>query len=784
MKLRQDALAFAAALFGYGIFFAGIFQQALRGGLIAPSDTLDFGVSTYLSAPSLWSDGLYSGYPVAADPQTLTFYPLLQAFRIVGVPWNLFMVSAYVVAAAACFVLVRRLTGSMLAAAFGGLVFGFSGVMLAHIGNFNQIHAAAWLPLVLYGLHVVRAGRPREGAVITAAAYGVVWLAGHPQVAVYAFYLAAALVAGWLVIDRPDAATRRQRVVWSAVGIAGGICLAAVVILPMLELGAASRRGVGRWDLYIEDALPWRQALQLIFPLSFGGFLTPDGVRVPYVGDNSPIQTTSYLGLLPLALAFAATAKASSAWKDARLWLLLAAVEFCLALGPATPIGWLFYLVPGYASFQLPARHFFLVALCVAVAGGFGFAALQRNAAAYRAAGRGLAVVAVAGVVWGALVLAATPAVRELFAAGPAYLTWAMWLPLAVAAGIAALSVTGAFIAPRVRFAAAAIAVLLLVLHAVELAAVHYVLPGYHFVYAEVPEERVIPHPRMAALGAELRAGGGRILAADGSRNRFLLPNLPRAWQIPAASGTGSLGIERYLDALRMGGSGDVAPESFEPAAQGLDLAGVRYAMVPASSPLADYLRTQSPRWTFVEDLKYSESDPDTWYALFANGRTRPRAWCAAAALPAAAPQILDAVRSGAMPGGGAFDPSRVALVEEGDFDSALGAIRGVDEANEVTATVGTGGERRYLVTSRTPCLLVMSEVYYPWWRAAVDGAGTTLTRVNHTFMALVVPAGSHLVTLSLAPWSLWAGAAISAGTLLGALALLVSARRAARPGG
>ncbi len=69
------------------------------------------------------------------------------------------------------------------------------------------------------------------------------------------------------------------------------------------------------------------------------------------------------------------------------------------------------------------------------------------------------------------------------------------------------------------------------------------------------------------ALGATLRASGQRVLAVDGSRNHFLLPNLPRAWQIPSTSGTGSLGIERCLDVLRMGGSGDVPAETFAPTA-------------------------------------------------------------------------------------------------------------------------------------------------------------------------------------------------------------------------
>ncbi len=190
MDTRGDLRALGAAVACYALFYAAFFAQGfLTSNLIAPSDSLDFGVAAFLSAPALWTGGMFSGYPIAADPQALTWYPLLHLFRATGLGWNAFLVASYVVASATCFLLVRRLTGSTLAGAFGGIVYGFSGVMLAHISHFNQIHAAAWLPLVVYGLQLTREGRHRRGVVVTATAYGLMWTAGHPQLAVYTAYL-------------------------------------------------------------------------------------------------------------------------------------------------------------------------------------------------------------------------------------------------------------------------------------------------------------------------------------------------------------------------------------------------------------------------------------------------------------------------------------------------------------------------------------------------------------------------------------------------------------------
>ena len=776
MSRRFDALTFGSAVALYILFYAAIFQQALLGNnYIAPSDSLDFGVSTYLSDASLWSEGMYSGYPVAGDPQTLTWYPVFQLFRVLDAPWNVFMIAAYVIASAAAFLLVRRLSGSTLAGLFGGLVYGFSGVMIAHISHYNQIHAAAWLPLVVYGLHLIREDRFRAGGAVTAAAYAMMWLAGHPQVAVYTFYLCAALVGGWLLIDRPDRPTLVQRVRWSAAGVVGGLGLAAVMIVPMLELGALSRRGAGRWDLYIQGALPPRQLLALLFPFSFGGILTPADVRVPYFGDNSPVQTTGYLGLIPLALAMVAAVRASAVRRDARLWLLLATMALLLCLGPFTPIGWIFYYVPGYAGFQLPARHFFLVACCAAVAAGFGFAQLTKPGGRRVDLASAIAVLLATGLVGGALLAWRNPAVRLLLETNHDYLNWALALPLGIGAILIVLALTGALIGPRSRIAGGILAVLLLMIHAVDMAVVHYMLPGYHFQYAEVPPEEVRPTTRIAALGVELRQRGQRILAVDGSRNPFLLPNLPRAWDVPAASGTGSLGVERYLDTLRMGGSGDVPDETFAPGHHALDLLGIRYVLVPVGSPLIASLQAQPERWQAIKDLQYSESDPDTKYTLFDNARARPRAWCAATAVAATAGQTLRAIRTSQLPDGGVFDPGRDVLVDGGDLSSLPSAPAG--NANAATATVTSGSNQRYLVEAGAPCLLVVSNVYYPWWRASVDGEAVDVTRANHTLLTVPVPPGSHIVQFRLVPVTIWVGAAV---TMLTALAGIVILRRPA----
>jgi len=49
-------------------------------------------------------------------------------------------------------------------------------------------------------------------------------------------------------------------------------------------------------------------------------------------------------------------------------------------------------------------------------------------------------------------------------------------------------------------------------------------------------------------------------------------------------------------------------------------------------------------------------------------------------------------------------------------------------------------------VTSPSNALLVLSDTYYPGWRASVDGAETPIYRTNYTFRGIVVPKGTHAV--------------------------------------
>jgi hypothetical protein len=77
--------------------------------------------------------------------------------------------------------------------------------------------------------------------------------------------------------------------------------------------------------------------------------------------------------------------------------------------------------------------------------------------------------------------------------------------------------------------------------------------------------------------------------------------------------------------------------------------------------------------------------------------------------------------------------------------------------------------------------LLVISQTYYPAWRAYVDGQPTKIWRANYAFQALEVPAGRHQIRMVYEDKKLRAGAVISGLGLLACAGLWVRAHSRSR---
>jgi len=73
----------------------------------------------------------------------------------------------------------------------------------------------------------------------------------------------------------------------------------------------------------------------------------------------------------------------------------------------------------------------------------------------------------------------------------------------------------------------------------------------------------------------------------------------------------------------------------------------------------------------------------------------------------------------------------------------------------------------------RTPVsgYLVLSDVYYPGWRATVDGVPAEIQRADYVFRAVLLPPGEHTVRMEFISWPWRVGLATSFVTWAGLVA-------------
>ena len=81
-------------------------------------------------------------------------------------------------------------------------------------------------------------------------------------------------------------------------------------------------------------------------------------------------------------------------------------------------------------------------------------------------------------------------------------------------------------------------------------------------------------------------------------------------------------------------------------------------------------------------------------------------------------------------------------------------------------------------VSAARPALLVVSESWYPGWRAELDSQPVAVLRANYLSQGVITPTGEHTVELEYAPEPFRYGALASGVSVLGVLVLVVWARR------
>ncbi|MEP6818967.1 MAG: YfhO family protein [bacterium] len=359
------------------------FFPATRGNLIiSPDDGVIFNIPMRVVVANLihagyvplWNPYMFSGMPLFGAAQAGVLFPLNWFYLIFSSPvaTNLMMLSTYMLAALGAYLYARRSGGSVAGAAATSIIWQWSAFMVAKVGQTNVVQTAALLPWVLWAVdRYGMTGRRRHGVVL-ALLVAVQIFAGHQQTFAYSFLLAAAYA---LVMARASSGRERKSYLRSLVLLSAGVVLAAVQILPTIELLRNSLRATASYDFFSSFSMPPRFVLTFFAPFIMGG---GDGqlFRAPYVGPAFVGEYIAYVGAATIMMALVALLLKPDT--RTKFWALVVVVCLALAVGRFLPLNLykLVYYIPVLNLFRVPARHLMEVEFALAVLAGRGLTAL------------------------------------------------------------------------------------------------------------------------------------------------------------------------------------------------------------------------------------------------------------------------------------------------------------------------------------------------------------------------------------------------------------------------
>jgi hypothetical protein len=699
-----------------------------------------------------WNPYQFCGTPFMAAFQTAVLYPVNLLLYLFDPPtqMDLFLYIHFLIAAVFTYLLGRKLKLSLEASLVSALAFTFCGFMVTRYGQPTFISTASWLPaLLFFGEHLLeRPGLRRAG--FLAIAFALCILAGFPQLAMFNTYALVAYVSMRVMLEKGRTFKWRAGVVglmFLSLGLAVLVC--AFQLLPTWELSTFSFRKVLSYDMILSSAHHPLVSLKYLVPNILGnprdiGVLSKGLVRAvngPAFQQNY-VSTTGYLGVLPLLLALVAL---SSLRRRAAPLAVLALVSLLAVFG--TPLLRAFYrFLPGF-NFSRIDRVIVVYMCSMAVLAGYGFDAAKADRKRSLIAGTAFAVFALCFAAWfrgwgwktinGYMADTISGADYLAYASREVYL----FLGLAVASGLVLIGSGLGRLSGR-----------LLLVVVVGLLLADLIPNALAFKVAQ-PADGILPP---SSLVDDLRRDTGTWRFAKFGAD-VIPANTATILGFDDIHGYDALNVNHYMEVL-----GVIDSTMIE-----VSNAALRRRIGPISRKEA----LESPVLAML-NVKYvlSVADlgaPRLRALSFVNSRCLPRADLVPEARFF---EDYDAV---------------LAYMKSGEFDPVAEVLlKGTPR--EPSGRVNPASPGSALLVEHTPqhvaieveadrdCYLFLSDVYYPGWKALMDGAEVPLLRANYAFRAVKVGPGSHSVRMEYVPLYFRIGLIFSAaGAGLVALLLL-----------
>lgn len=737
-----------------------------------------------------WDAYLQGGMPYIAAMHGDIFYPtfLLRMIMPTDVAMTWGFIIHLVLAGFLTYGFLRALGLSFYASLIGGLAYMMSGPIAAYVspGHDGKLFVSSLLPLSMWMLlRWMRDGRLWAVGAL-ALTIGLAVLSPHPQLLQY-LLLASGSFALYLALTGPLprlAAFKRLGAALGAVMLGGAI--GAIQYLPVRGYVSWSPRGAGGsqtgWEHAISYSMPIEELLNTFIP-EFSGILDA------YWGRNQIHFHSEYVGVVTLILAgagmFAAMFPRNMRW----FWIGTLVVSLLWTLGGNTPFYYIVYeLVPGTKFFRAPSTMMYVCMFSVAVLAAFG---AERVLAASGALSRrfilawGGALVLLALVTLGSAVSIADSIAESLRAVGypntdwmtegaranrAALLTGTVRSLFFAAATLGLLWVYGSGRVPAHRMAWALAALLVVDLWTIERKYWNFSRPARESFATDPAIEAIksAPEPGRVVFADFSRLLGGAVDQTVG-RDPLYAGSAIMVHHVRSLTGYHGNQLGRYQNLVQQGSKYFLGDRQELWRHENVHW---MYTNLP-DSILGPVTQQLGYTGTFTKVLGPVKNASGSTVYLYRVPGENPAAVVANAIVKGSDDQALATVLDPR------FDARRAAIVDTGAAIQTA-QITGVPEPSTVQAktTRYDSGAINVELSAPVPAsgsMLIVSENFYPGWRASVGGQDVDVVRANYNLIGVPLPANARQVELRFEDPSYATGKMVTLLAILVSIALVAA---------
>ncbi len=662
----------------------------------------------------LWNPYSFSGTPLLANYQSAALSPLNLLYFILPFEdgWSISILLQPLLAGIFTFFYLRTVNRSLEASAFGGVAFMFCGFITSWMLYGTLGFAILYLPLALFAIEKFYQTKKWQYFSLLSVSIPLSFFSGHFQTSLYFLLFLCIYILFKSITSKKDL----KLFLLNISAVLFGLMLSLPQLLPSIEFYLNSSRSS---TFLITEIIPWKYIPTLFAPDFFGNPVT----RNDWFGHFA--EWNAYIGLLPLLFAFYSLKK-----KNIYTFFFASVSVATLLLAFQTPIQEIIRnLHIPVLSTSAAGRIIVLFSFSLATLSSFGFDLLRQDIEQKKfkfAIFWLLSFTSVFILFWVLVVFNIyVPADKRAISLSN------LRLPTLIFA-VSSFFIIISFFVKHKKFKLIFPVLLIAIL---SFDVLRFALKWQPFQ----PKKYMFPDVKVSDQFRKI-APEDRILANFGAEGST-------TFKIASTEGYDPLYIERYGQFLSSVSNGKLRetqrsvvafPRRADFMSEMINFLGIKFIV----HKVADEGKVWTfPYWEFGP-TRFKLVYQDGKYQVYENTKVLPRAILSGEyRLARDKKQIIEE-----------FYKQRGVFGEKIILEKA--PILKIEKSDQFLTGIKTYSSNliRLDTYSPTNSILLLTDPYYPGWKAYVDRKEVPILRANFAFRAVEVPAGTHIVTFIYSP--------------------------------